>query len=110
MWQGHYELSTSRDEIMNDMQVGTFYELNINSDSCLFTANGIQYAFSNMCSLSEKNDTLTGYYAYDTRGFQLYKQINTPLFKIFKKADQYYIISSAILEDTSKSYVLKRTL
>ncbi|WP_374223487.1 DUF5991 domain-containing protein [Chitinophaga sp. HK235] len=108
-WSGIYKFSVMTDEIRGGIEVGTDYKINITRDSCLFTANGIQYAFSDKCYIKANKDTLMGYFCYDTDGFVSYHECSVPLFKIFKKADQYYIISSAILEDTSKAYVLKRT-
>lgn len=108
-WQGHYEFSTSRDEYMNGLQVGTLYDIVTANDSCLFKADGIQYAFNAQCALRTSKDTLLGYFCYDTRGIEQYWDPEVPLFKIFRKDTNYYIISSAILEDTTKTYLVKHT-
>lgn len=108
-WPSHYSLSTSTDEIMNGINVGTDYEINISNDSCLFNADGIQYAFNAQCALRISKDTLLGYFCYDTRGIEQYWNPEVPLFKIFRKDTNYYIISSAILEDTTKTYLVKHT-
>ncbi|QJB41732.1 hypothetical protein HF324_29375 [Chitinophaga oryzae] len=108
-WSGHYEWSVSTDEIMNGLEVGTIYEIDANKDSCLFKADGIQYAFNAQCALRTSKDTLLGYFCYDTRGIEQYWNPEVPLFKIFRKDTNYYIISSAILEDTTKTYLVKHT-
>lgn len=108
-WPRKYNLSTSRNEIMNGMIVGTDYEINTTNDSCLFTGDGIQYAFDAKCAIKTNGDTLLGYFCYDVRGRERYWNAELPLFKIFRKDTNYYIISSAILEDTTKTYLLKHT-
>ncbi|NML36955.1 hypothetical protein HHL17_07070 [Chitinophaga sp. G-6-1-13] len=108
-WQGHYEVGASRNEYMNGLQVGTLYEINTTNDSCIFTGDGIQYAFDAKCALKTNKDTLLGYFCYDTRGMARYWNAELPLFKIFRKDTNYYIISSAILEDTTKTYLLKHS-
>lgn len=108
-WQGRYELITSRDEYMNGLQVGTLYEIKTAKDSCLFKGDGIQYAFSAQCALKTSKDTLLGFFCYDTRGIEQYWNPEQPLFKLFRKDTNYYIISSAILEDTTKAYLVKHT-
>nr|WP_295872883.1 DUF5991 domain-containing protein [uncultured Chitinophaga sp.] len=108
-WSGHYELNTLTDEIMNGINVGTNYEIYVKGDSCLFTADGIQYAFSDRCFVKPYKDTLLGYFCYDTEGFIHRHEWSVPLFKIFRKDTSYYIISSAILEDTTKTYLVKHT-
>ncbi|MGN7820176.1 DUF5991 domain-containing protein [Chitinophaga sp. 22536] len=108
-WSGQYKLSTSTNEIMNGINVGTDYEINTKDDSCLFIGDGIQYAFEAKCALKTNNDTLLGYFCYDARGIEQYWSPEQPLFKIFRKDTNYYIISSAILEDTTKTYLLKHT-
>ncbi|QJB35197.1 hypothetical protein HF329_29400 [Chitinophaga oryzae] len=108
-WNGRYELNTLTDEIMNGINVGTNYEINVKGDSCLFTGDGIQYAFSDKCFIRSNKDTLLGYFCYDTDGFIQYHERSVPLFKIFRKDTNYYIISSAILEDTTKTYLVKHT-
>lgn len=108
-WPRQYSLSTSTDEIMNGINVGTDYEINISNDSCLFKGDGIQYAFNAQCALRTSKDTLLGYFCYDTRGIEQYWDPEVPLFKIFRKDTSYYIISSAILEDTTKTYLVKHT-
>ncbi|MBC9930881.1 DUF5991 domain-containing protein [Chitinophaga qingshengii] len=108
-WSGHYELSASRGETMNGLDVATLYEIDIANDSCLFTADGIQYTFHNKCTLRTNGDTLLGYYCYDLDGIDRHRDNNVPLFKIFKKDTSYYIVSSAILEDRTQTYLLKHT-
>lgn len=108
-WQGHYETSASRNEYMNGLQVGTLYEITTTGDSSLFIGNGIQYSFEAKCALKTNNDTLLGYFCYDVEGMTRYWIPEQPLFKIFRKDTNYYIISSAILEDTTKTYLLKHT-
>lgn len=108
-WVGRYELNTLTNEIMNGVNVGTNYEINVEEDSCLFTADGIQYAFSDKCFIRLEKDTLLGYFHYDTERFMHRHEWSVPLFKIFRKDTNYYIISSAILEDTTKTYLLKHT-
>lgn len=109
-WSGQYSLSTSSNEIMNGINVGTDYEIQTSNDSCLFTGDGIQYAFNAQCALKTNKDTLLGYFCYDTRGIEQYWNPEVPLFKIFRKDTNYYIISGAILEDTTKTYLLKHSL
>lgn len=94
---------------MNGINVGTDYQINTTDDSCLFIGDGIQYAFEAKCALKTNNDTLLGYFCYDARGIEQYWSQEQPLFKIFRKDTNYYIISSAILEDTTKTYLLKHT-
>ncbi len=108
-WAGRYELNTLTDEIMNGMNVGTNYDLYVKGDSCLFTADGIQYAFSDRCFIKPDKDTLLGYFCYDTKGFIHRHEWSVPLFKLFRKDTNYYIISGAILEDTTKAYLVKHT-
>lgn len=108
-WSGHYEFSASRGEIMNGLEVATLYEIDVAHDSCLFTADGIQYTFHNKCALQVNGDTLWGYYCYDLDGIDRHRDTNVPLFKIFKKDTSYYIVSSAILEDRKHTYLLKHT-
>ncbi|CAL1516479.1 DUF5991 domain-containing protein [Chitinophaga sp. MM2321] len=96
IWNGEYYFSMKTEERMNNLNVGIVYTLLVENDSCTYSANGIQYAFTDRCSLTEINDTLVGNYSYSIDRDVDYHADIKPLFKIFKKGEQYFIRSAVL--------------
>ncbi|NSL88636.1 hypothetical protein ECE50_017475 [Chitinophaga sp. Mgbs1] len=96
LWDNHYTLHTESGETMNNINVIYDYELVVSNDSATFLLDGIQAAFKDKCYISETKDTLTGYFAYDIDGYETSHNQISPLFKVFKSDNHYYIISEII--------------
>jgi len=96
---GLYHLTQDKGKIDDFSSIVIGYSIKIKKDSVLFSGQGYQTNFYDLCTATQENDTLNIYYTSSIEGTDYNKNINGPLIKLYKIGEKYYAKSSAIWVD-----------
>ncbi|OEK09802.1 hypothetical protein A8C32_09835 [Flavivirga aquatica] len=94
-WYGDYILFRDLGKI-DDIGIGIGYSVEIKKDSVIFSGQGYQTNFYDLCTVKQNKDTLELFYNKTIDGMDYNKSVEGVLAKLYKEKDNYYIISKVI--------------
>lgn len=100
---GAYHLTQDKGKIDEFSSIVIGYSIEIKKDSVLFSGQGYQTNFYDLCTATQNKDTLNIYYKSSIEGTEYNKNINSALVKLYKSGEKYYAKSPAIWVDAKPS-------
>ncbi|OEK09803.1 hypothetical protein A8C32_09840 [Flavivirga aquatica] len=95
IWYGNYSLFQDLGKI-DDIGISIGYSVEIKNDSVIFSGQGYQTNFYDLCTIKQNKDTLELFYNKTIDGMDYNKSVEGVLAKLYKEKDNYYIISKEI--------------
>ncbi|MBL3658992.1 DUF5991 domain-containing protein [Fulvivirga sediminis] len=102
-WIGKYHLTQDKGKIDEFSSIVIGYQINITKDSSLFIGQGYQTNFIDLCSIKKDGDTLKLYYDSTLEGTNYNETEDSPLLKLYKKQNRYYVTSPVISVNTNNN-------
>ncbi|WP_438711315.1 DUF5991 domain-containing protein [Aquimarina muelleri] len=103
---GNYSLFQDLGKI-DDVGISIGYNIKITRDSCFFSGQGYQTNFYDLCTVKQNKDTLELHYNRTIEGTNYNNSITSPLVKLYKKGNDYYVKSPVIFIDSKPNKDIK---